>query len=117
MTECKEASTPTVMTTTLTTASGESLDSNQHSQYRIVVGQRQWEAPVRPDCAFTIKEPSRNVNEPAVAHFESSSIFYDTSKEHFVTKSYCNESSSSNLQANTSSSLSSQWTQTGQDVQ
>ena len=57
------------MTTTLTTDSEELLDSDRHSQYRSVVGQRQWEAPVRPECAFTIKELARNFNEPTVASF------------------------------------------------
>ena len=69
MTYCKEASTPTVMTTTLNTDSEEPLDSDLHSQYRIVVGQRQWEAPVRPDCAFTMKELARGLNEPTLASF------------------------------------------------
>ena len=29
----------------------------------------QWEAPVRPDCAFTIQELARYLNEPTVASF------------------------------------------------
>ena len=50
-------------------------------------------------------------------HFERLSIFNDTTNEHFITNSHCNQRSSSILQANTSSPLSTQWTQTGQDVQ
>ena len=55
MTYCREATTPELATFTMTTDSEEPLGAEQHSQYRRVVGKVQWEAPVRLDCAFTIK--------------------------------------------------------------
>ena len=109
MTDCKEASTPLAMTTTLTTDS-EYL-------YRSVVGQRQWEAPVRPDGAFTINELARDLNQPTDASFRNLKHLLRYKNEHFTIRFYCNQSSSSIPQGNTSSSLSSQWTQTGQDAQ
>ena len=87
MTDCKEASTPSAMTTTLTTDS-EYL-------YRSVVGQRQWEAPVRPDGAFTINELTRDLNQPTVASFRNLKHLLRYKNEHFTIRFYCNQSSSS----------------------
>ena len=87
MTDCKEASTPSAMTMTLTTDS-EYL-------YRSVVGQRQWEAPVRPDGAFTINELTRDLNQPTVASFRNLKHLLRYKNEHFTIRFYCNQSSSS----------------------
>jgi hypothetical protein len=59
---CKETSTPATSTTVITQDSEESLNPEQHSQYRRIVGKLQWEALVRPDCAFSIKELARYLN-------------------------------------------------------
>ena len=69
MSDCNETSTPATLTTAVTADSEEPRDSGQHSQYRRVVGQLQWEAPVRPDCAFTIKECARYLHGTTVALF------------------------------------------------
>ena len=70
MTACKEAPTPaTTTTTTLTVDSEEPLDLEHNSLYRSVVGKLQWEAPVRPGCAFAVTELARGLNIPTIASF------------------------------------------------
>ena len=67
MVACKEASTPATSAIVITPDSEEPLNPEQRSQYRRHVGKFQWEAPVGPDCAVTIKELARDLNEPTVA--------------------------------------------------
>ena len=61
---CKEANTPSPQQQIQSSDSEDAVDEARHSLYRRTVGKLQWEVPVRPDLAFTVKELARFLNAP-----------------------------------------------------
>ena len=67
MEKCKESYTPSAASST---CSEDLVDDDLHSLYRRTVGKLQWQVPVRPDLAFSVKELARKLNGPTLADFK-----------------------------------------------
>ena len=70
MEKCKETNTPSPATSTPTADAEDLVDTDRHSLYRRTVGKLQWQVPVRPDMAFTVKELARKLNGPTESDFK-----------------------------------------------
>ena len=69
MTKCRVANTPGIEALKKKVEDENDLDREDHKANRKLVGQLLWLAPVRPDIAYAVKEPSRGVSKPTYEHF------------------------------------------------